>query len=143
MVHQSAATQRPTARKSVSVRPIAANIQCSTKQRRVQQHGVAAMVQARGSRTMRATNTCERITPVGTAQQAPKRGLTSANARKQRSTGAAHRVKPSTHVQSLHAQVLNHPEARDATEEIMAAKGWNTLPAGQLMNRQCTLVSGG
>ena len=34
-------------------------------------------------------------------------------------------MKPSTHVQSLHAQVLNHPEARDAAEEIMAVKGWS------------------
>ena len=40
-------------------------------------------------------------------------------------------MKPSTHVQSLHAQVLNHPEARDAAEEIMAAKGWSTLPANE------------
>ena len=57
------------------------------------------------------------------------RGVTSANAGQQRSTGAAHRVKLSEHVQNLHAQVLNHPEARDAAEEIMATKGWSTLPA--------------
>ena len=94
---------------------------------------MAAMVHARGSRTMCATNVSASV-PAGIAQQAPMRGLTSANARQQRSTGAAHRVKLSEHVQNLHAQVLNDPEARHAAEEIMAAKGWNTLPAdGQAM----------
>ena len=132
-VTKPAATKRPTARKSVSVRPIATNNQCSTEQRRVQQQGVAAMVQARGSRTMHAASVSASV-PAGIAQQAPMRGLTSANARQQRSTGEAHRVKLSEHVQNLHAQVLNDPEARRAAEEIMEAKGWNTLPAdGQAM----------
>lgn len=136
-VTKPAATKRPTARKSVSVRTIAPNNQRSTEQRRVQQQGVAAMVQARGSRTMHAASVSASV-PAGIAQQAPMRGpgapmrgLTSANARQQGRTGAASSVKLSTRVQSMHAQVLSQPEARDAAEEIMAAKGWGALPADE------------
>ena len=129
-VTKPAAAKRPTARKSVSVRPIATSNQRSTEQRRVQQQGVAAMVQARGSRTMHAASVSASV-PAGIAQQAPMRGLTSANARQLGSTGAARNVKLSTRVQSMHAQVLSQPEARDAAEEIMAAKGWGALPADE------------
>jgi len=108
-VTKPAAAKRPTARKSVSVRPIATNNQCSTEQRRVQQQGVAAiMVQARGSRTMHAASVSASV-PAGIAQQAPMRGLTSANARQLGSTGAARNVKLSTRACPEHARTGAEP----------------------------------